>query len=120
NIKTNMTNDKLNYIIYKTDILEKVLNEINKKQLQFIKDALQNAIIFKEQSIHCTQKIRLEQEQEEILKHTNDLINTINTTMESFAVISQMFDGLSKDQIMEILSPSKIIHLDERDKEKND
>lgn len=105
-------NEIYSYIVYETDILNRIKNEISSYQLNDIKMMIAKEIDFKNKTILSHHKVRLDEtierinrEQDEVLLNCQNLIKTI-----SDAFGSMDFDI---DKLERILDKAKNINSDE-------
>ena len=111
NLPYDCNNEIYSYIVYETDILNRIKNEISSYQLNDIKMMIAKEIDFKNKTILSHHKIRLDEtierinrEQDEVLLNCQNLIKTI-----SDAFGSMDFDI---DKLERILDKAKNINSD--------
>lgn len=110
NLKTDITNDKLNQIVYCTDIIEKIVNIINPLQLADINDAVDKSIEFKKQEILSTENRLLKENLNQLISLTNimsemgEKMNDINIKelMENCKKIADIPEKQRVQSILEI------------------
>lgn len=112
NLPYDCNNEIYSYIVYETDILNRIKNEISSYQLNDIKMMIAKEIDFKNKTILSHHKFRLDEaierinrEQDEVLLNCQNLIKTI-----SDAFGSMDFDI---DKLERILDKAKNINSDE-------
>lgn len=112
NLPYDCNNEIYSYIVYETDILNRIKNEISSYQLNDIKMMIAKEIDFKNKTILSHHKVRLDEtierinrEQDEVLLNCQNLIKTI-----SDAFGSMDFDI---DKLERILDKAKNINSDE-------
>lgn len=112
NLPYDCNNEIYSYIVYETDILNRIKNEISSYQLNDIKMMIAKEIDFKNKTILSHHKARLDEtierinrEQDEVLLNCQNLIKTI-----SDAFGSMDFDI---DKLERILDKAKNINSDE-------
>ena len=112
NLPYDCNNEIYSYIVYETDILNRIKNEISSYQLNDIRMMIAKEIDFKNKTILSHHKVRLDEtierinrEQDEVLLNCQNLIKTI-----SDAFGSMDFDI---DKLERILDKAKNINSDE-------
>lgn len=112
NLPYDCNNEIYSYIVYETDILNRIKNEISSYQLNDIQMMIAKEIDFKNKTILSHHKVRLDEtierinrEQDEVLLNCQNLIKTI-----SDAFGSMDFDI---DKLERILDKAKNINSDE-------
>lgn len=90
NLKSDMNNDKLNQIVYCTDIVNKVVQVVNISQFEDINYAICKAIEFRKQEILSTQNRLLEENYNQLVALTN--------TMSTFG---EKMKGVDMNELMD-------------------
>lgn len=108
NLKTDITNNKLNQIVYCTDIIEKIVNIINPLQLADINDAVDKSIEFKKQEILSTENRLLKENLNQLVSLTN-IMSEIGEKMNDIDIkelmknCKKIADIPEKERIQKIL-----------------
>lgn len=112
NLPYDCNNEIYSYIVYETDILNRIKNEISSYQLNDIKMMIAKEIDFKNKTILSHHKVRLDEtierinrEQDEVLLNCQNLIKTISDVFGSM--------DFDIDKLERILDKAKNINSDE-------
>ena len=112
NLKSDMKSEKLIQIVYNTNIVDRVIENVNKMQFADINDALEKAIEFKKQSILSEQRKLLSETNMTMRIEQNEVISKMDSVINLFKNISNGLDDYGKKQLAEDIN--KIANTDEK------
>ena len=101
NIKIDsIKNSLLLSLMYETDVVEAIIEKINKKQYAHIVESVAHSIKFKQKQILSINNIKSNAIIDRIVNEQNELANSINSLIEQFAKISESFSEDQKERLI--------------------
>lgn len=111
NIKYDITNEKLNKIVYCTNIIDMIIEKINRMQLSDINDAINKKIEFKKNLIISEQKKLLDDAVIRLNTEQDKMVTQISSLVDVFGKIGKEANEIDINKLSEDVN--KIANMDE-------
>lgn len=104
NVKVDdMKNDLINDIVYSTDMIDRIIEVVDEKQLSEIETAIESSINYKIKEIMSVNELANNQLSNMVQEEHESLKSEVTTLIETFSQVGKTFEGIDQEKLMSLM-----------------